>query len=374
MLTSFLVVVSPRTLVIVAIAALALAAAAGPLWLLRPPAPLAVGYISSLSGKYAALGSSARDGALLAVDEHNRRGGRPLRLVVLDDGGEPARAASAAETLAAQGVRLIIGPFTTASATAMLPVLDRCGQLAIGPSVAGSNLAGRDDGLIKLYPGTGEIGRCLGTAALARGRARLACIGDRGNEDYRRTVQEGALAVPGMALAAEVPFAADPDHAALAAQALASRPQAVLVVASAIDTALLCQHLRRADGSVLLLTTPWGVAPELIEHGGGAVEGLLFPQPFDLDGGQAPWRAFVTRFQERFGRAPTHVAALNHEAVGLLAAALADGDEPQAVKRRLLAPGARAGLQEDFTLDASGDAHRRLVLHTVLGGTLRRCE
>lgn len=365
---------SPRTLVIVAIAGLALAAAAGALWLLRPPEPLAVGYISSLSGKYAALGASARDGALLAVDEHNRRGGRPLRLVVMDDGGEPARAASAAETLAAQGVRLVIGPFTTASATAMLPVLDRSGQLAIGPSVAGSTLSGRDDGLIKLYPGTGEIGRCLGTAALARGRARLACIGDRGNEDFRRTVQDGALGVPGMSLAAEVPFSAAPDHTALAAQALASRPQAVLVVASAIDTALLCQHLRRSDPEVLLLTTPWGVAPELVEHGGGAVEGLLFPQPFDLDGGQAPWRAFVSRFKERFGRAPTHVAALNHEAVGLLASALADGDEPHAVKRLLLAPGSRTGLQEDFTIDAAGDAHRHLVLHTIVGGALRRCE
>lgn len=369
-----MVAVSPRAPVIVAVAGLAMVAAAAALWRLHPPAPLVIGYISSLSGKYAALGSSARDGALLAVDEHNRRGGRTLRLVVVDDGGEPVRAASAAETLAAQGVRLIIGPFTTASATAMLPVLDRSGQLAIGPSVAGSNLSGRDDGLIKLYPGTGEIGRCLGTAALARGRARLACIGDRGNEDYRRTVLEGALAVPGMALAAEVPFAADPDHAALAAQALASRPQAVLVVASAIDTALLCQHLRRADRSVLLLATPWGVAPELIEHGGGAVEGLLFPQPFDLDGGQAPWRAFVSRFRERYGRAPTHVAALNHEAVVLLASALVDGDGPQAVKRLLLAPGARSGLQGDFTIDAAGDAHRWLVLHTIVGGALRRCE
>lgn len=365
---------SPRTLVTVTIAGLVLAAAAGVQWGLRPPAPLAVGYISSLSGKYAALGSSARDGALLAVEEHNRGSARPLRLVVMDDGGDPARAASAAETLAAQGVRLIIGPFTTASATAMLPVLDRSGQLAIGPSVAGSTLSGRDDGLIKLYPATSEIGRCLGTAALARGRARLACIGDRGNEDYRRTVVEGALAVPGLALAEDVQFAADPDHAALAAQALAGRPQAVLVVASAIDTALLCQHLRRADRSVLLLTTPWGVAPELIEHGGGAVEGLLFPQPFDLDGGQAPWRAFVARFQERYGRPPTHVAALNHEAVALLAAALAGGGDPPAVKRRLLDPGAHTGLQEDFTLDASGDAHRRLVLHSVSGGALRRCE
>lgn len=368
-----------RPLIIAAAAGASLAtvvAAALALWLVRPPPPLRVGFISSLTGKYAALGASARDGARLAVEQRNRETRRPIELVVMDDAGEPARAASAAEALAAQGVRLIVGPYLTSSATAMLPVLDRTGQLAIGPTVAGANLAGRDDGLIRLYPSTVDMGRCLGEAALARGRARVACLGDHGNEDFRRTVLDGLRTVPGIALTAEIGFAgADrPDHAALAARALAGRPQAVLLIAGALDTALLCQLLRRDGHQGLLLTTSWAISPELLEHGGGAVEGLLFPQPFDLDGRQPPWLAFATAFQERFRTPPTYAAAVNFEAVALLAAALADGGDPAAVKRRLLHPGTCAGLQEDFALDACGDARRRLVLHTVRDGAFRRCD
>lgn len=367
-----------RPLILAAAAGASLAtvvAAALALWLVRPP-PLRVGFISSLSGKYAALGASARDGARLAVEQLSREARRPIELVVMDDAGEPARAASAAEALAAQGVRLIVGPYLTSSATAMLPVLDRTGQLAIGPTVAGANLAGRDDGLIRLYPSTVDMGRCLGEAALARGRARVACLGDHGNEDFRRTVLDGLRTVPGIALTAEIGFTGGdrPDHAALAARALADRPQAVLLIAGALDTAQLCQHLRRGGHQGLLLTTSWAVSPELLEHGGGAVEGLLFPQPFDLDGRQPPWLAFATAFQERFRTPPTYAAAVNYEAVALLAPALAGGDDPAEVKRRLLHPGACAGLQEDFTLDACGDARRRLVLHSVRDGAFRRCD
>jgi hypothetical protein len=67
-----MVAVSPRAPVIVAVAGLAMVAAAAALWRLHPPAPLVIGYISSLSGKYAALGSSARDGFTIdaAGDAH----------------------------------------------------------------------------------------------------------------------------------------------------------------------------------------------------------------------------------------------------------------------------------------------------------------
>lgn len=357
--------------VAVALAAIALVA-------LRERPPLVVGYISSLSGKYAALGATARDGALMAVEEVNRAGGvggRRLELSIADDAGEPARAASAAEAFAASGLGVILGPFTTSAATALLPVIDRTGQIAIGPSVAGHNLAGRDDGFFRLYPSSRDMGRALAAAAAARGCTTAVVVGDLGNADYLRTAVDGFRADGRVALAAEVPFrAADADHARLAGQALAARPGAVLLVASALDAALLCQHLRQRDPAVLLLTTAWAVAPELLEHGGRSIEGLIFPQPFDLDDRRPSWRAFVDAYRARYARDPSHVAALNYEAVFLLAGALAEGDAPRVVKRRLLAAGPQTGLQDGYALDATGDVVRPLVLHAVRNGAFRRAE
>ena len=75
----------------------------------RSREPLRIGYIGSLSGKYAAMGTSARNGALLAVEEINGAGGidgRPLSLEIKDDAGNPDASLKAAQDLALEGIDL----------------------------------------------------------------------------------------------------------------------------------------------------------------------------------------------------------------------------------------------------------------------------
>ena len=90
-----------------------------------PSKPLRLGFIGGLSGPVADLGESGRDGALLAVEEINAAGGiggRRVELHLIDDGQDEEQAAAAVETLAREGVELIIGPLTSAMGVAALPV------------------------------------------------------------------------------------------------------------------------------------------------------------------------------------------------------------------------------------------------------------
>ncbi|MBI5909523.1 MAG: ABC transporter substrate-binding protein [Betaproteobacteria bacterium] len=84
----------------------------------RAAEPILIGEISNMSGPLAVGGVPGRQGAILAVEEINQKGGvlgRPLQLVMRDDKTQPEEAGKAFRELAAQGVLLAMG--TTGSAT-----------------------------------------------------------------------------------------------------------------------------------------------------------------------------------------------------------------------------------------------------------------
>jgi branched-chain amino acid transport system substrate-binding protein len=342
----------------------------------RPdPVPLRIGYVGSISGKYAAMGTSARNGALLAAEEINENGGvlgRPLELVVMDDGGDPARTEEVFQALYAQGLDIIIGPFTTASATRILSYVNQNGILTIGPATAGENLAKQDDFFIKIFPSTKTFGQKIGELAVQMGLTKMAVMTDHRNKKFGDTMIEGFLPVferDGRTVTGQVEFfsAANISHADLAEVALKGSPEGVFIISSPIDTALLAQNLKRTDPDVLLFTAPWAIAKELIENGGGAVEGLRFYAPYVSESKAPGYQAFVQVYKNRFSDAHTHVSVFNYEAVKLLAKGLenASSEAPIDVKTALLALDNFDGLQTDFRLDGNGDAGRPLFLHHI---------
>ena len=339
------------------------------------PVPLRIGYVGSISGKYAAMGTSARNGALLAAEEINENGGvlgRPLELVVMDDGGDPVRTREVFQALYDQGIDIIIGPFTTASATHVLPYLNEKEILTIGPAIAGENLAKQDDFFIKIFPSTKAFGQMIGELAVQMGLSKMALMTDHRNKKFGDTVIEGFLSKfegAGRKVTGQVEYfsAKNISHADLAEVVLNGAPDGVFIISSPIDTALLAQNLKRTAPDLQLFTTPWAVAKELIENGGGAVEGMRFYAPYVSESKAPKYQDFVQVYKNRFSESHTHVAIFNYEAVKLVAKGLenAASESPLHVKTALLELDHFGGLQTDFRLDRNGDAGRPLFLHHV---------
>ncbi len=83
-----------------------------------PPAPVRLGAVIPLTGRFASGGAQVRAGYELAVEDINDRGGVqvenrrvPLELSVLDDESDPTKTVSRLEALAAQGVVTFLGGF-----------------------------------------------------------------------------------------------------------------------------------------------------------------------------------------------------------------------------------------------------------------------
>jgi branched-chain amino acid transport system substrate-binding protein len=375
--------IRPTRTVLIGAALLAVAASvalAASWWGRAASSPIRIGYIGSLTGRAASLGSSARDGAALAVEELNAVGGvagRPLVLDVRDDGGDPKQSLTAAKDLAAAGVVAIVGPFNTACATALVPWVDDCRVLVVAPAVAGSTLAQRSDWMVRLYPSSTVIGTGLADLARKCRVTGVAMLGDAGNDEYRRTVVAGFSAQAGAPpVLADLRYAgsARDRFPALAEEALASGAKAVVLIGSPLDAALLAQHLRRLDPGVRLLATHWSLGDDLIQNGGAAVEGMLFVLPIDASSTDPAWLAFVDRYRSVYGREPSHAARVNHDAVTMLARALASaGEDPEALRAAVI-DHEHHGLQGAFRIDTYGDPPAQVLAHELRQSQVRRIE
>jgi branched-chain amino acid transport system substrate-binding protein len=347
------------------------------------PEPIRVGFVAGLSGRHYDLGVSCRNGAQLAVDALNAAGGvrgRPLELLIRDDAQDPETARRAVRELIDAGVVAVVGHCTSAMAHATLPLADEAHVLMVAPTVSSSALMGRDDWLV--------LGDASGTTS-AQGLAsyvnrrwpglRVAVIYDLSNrvysEPWRDAFRAALEAGPGR-VGELVPFTSGEgtSFGTLADAALTDRPEAVLVVANALDTAMLSQQLRRRAPQVQLLGTGWGFTEDLPQHGGAAVEGALFVHKVDSGSALPAAVRFREEYARRFGKPPVFSAIEAYESVQLLAAALARDATREGVRREVLRLGTVHGLTEDFTLDRFGDAHRRDHISTIRDGRFRLLE
>ena len=175
---------------------------------------------------------------------------------------------------------------------------------------------------------------------------------------------------------ASVPFTSGQDRplGEVVERALASGAGGVLVVANALDSASLCQQIRKRDGTTRIYGTDWGFTPAVIAHGGRAVEGAVFTYKVDADRHTPAFDRFASSYQARFSRAPDFAAVFSYEAVLVAGDALRKDATREGVRAALLAKGTFAGLQDEIRIDRHGDGDRRQLLMTVRDGRIVALE
>ncbi len=96
-----------------------------------------------LTGPQAAWGQGLAQGVKAALQRLNAQGGvegRPVELLLLDDGGQPARTLANTRELLAQGVLALTGYQGSAGVEAALPVLDTAGVPMVGVASSAESL------------------------------------------------------------------------------------------------------------------------------------------------------------------------------------------------------------------------------------------
>lgn len=340
--------------------------------------PVRIGFVAQLTGKQAELGVQERNGAVLAVEQLNARGGidgRQIELLIRDDLGTPERAELVDEDLIDAGVVALIGHATSAQAAAGLKVANRTQTVMISPTVSTPSLSGIDDHFFRVYPTFKDSARAFADYVRRRdGLKRLAVIHDLDNAVYAetyRSVFSGRFTELGGVIAGVSAFSSrrSPDYSVLIRRLREEGGEGLLIVASDVDTAMIAQKTRLAGWNVPLYTSAWAQTQGLIHHGGKAVEGMKIEQSFNADGKSPAFLEFRAAFSARFGMPPSFGAAFSYEATRVLAEALRKtGGEARGLKAALLASGEFQGLTDSFSFDPSGDVIRPFYLSVVNDG------
>lgn len=111
--------------------------------------PIRVGVVTSTSGLLGAYGTAYLDGLEAgldyATDGSGAVNGRPIELEIVDDGGEPDQAISAAVDLVGQGVTILAGSVSSGVAVQMAPFAEENQVLFISGPAATDAITGIND-------------------------------------------------------------------------------------------------------------------------------------------------------------------------------------------------------------------------------------
>ncbi|MBC7483517.1 MAG: ABC transporter substrate-binding protein [Rhizobacter sp.] len=248
--------------------------------------PVKIGFVAGLSGRVADVGISERNGAQMAVDDANAAGGidgRMIELVVHDDGQNPENTARLVAELADAQVAFVIGPMTSSTAVAGAAIANQCKLVMISPAGTTDELSGKADYYYRCVADAPAAAQQQADFLLDLGRRKLTVLGDSNNyafaASYAKALGARFKARGGqVVLDTEFVSGAQTQVAKLAEQLLAPAPDALVLIAGAVDAALVAQHVSNLDDQVVIAVTPWAGTEELIQLGGRALEGTFVPQ------------------------------------------------------------------------------------------------
>lgn len=337
--------------------------------------PMRIGFLGGLSGRVSDLGIGGRNGAQFAVDDINAAGGlagRTLELITRDDEQNVDLARQRLTELYDLGVELVIGPMTSTITAAVLPMINQRRVPTISPLSGANDFSGQDDAFFRVVSDSAASARQQAGALLARGLHTTATVADTKNSVFTRnwcSSVSKSFTAGGGTVVKSLEFEAAPGlkFLELAQRIVDTGADSVVIAASAADSAVLIQQVRRLGGRMFIALSVWAGTEELPALGGRALDGVLVTQFFDRFNTTPRWQDFVARYRMRFGNPPGYPALNGYDALqmGAAAARTAGRDGILAALRQLRE---LDGLQRQLRFDEFGDCLAPTYLTEVKDG------
>lgn len=343
----------------------------------RNPNTIRVGILASLSGGGAEYGIAMREGADMARDEINARGGikgKPLELIYRDDRNDMGENGhQTVKLLFDDKVLAIIGSVHSGCTH----VAARITLKAETPQLT----------TVSTDPTVQMIGSPWMFRCLADDRAQGAAIADLvfGKDGHRRVGlfqqrnrygKMGGKTIAHIATTRNTPLIFkeffepnQTDFSKLTATAARDKPEALIIWGLYSEGAGLVKALRASGYRGTIYGADGMVSQKFIELAGDAAEGTIVTYPFDDTRTDPVTQKFIADFQKIYGKRPDSFAAHAYDAVYMMARAIERGGTSKVgIRDALAATRDFPGVTGPISFNEYNDDGRPVIFAKVTGG------
>jgi branched-chain amino acid transport system substrate-binding protein len=326
---------------------------------------------------WADLGISGRNGAILAVENINSTGGvngRKIKLVVKDDKQEGKTAEKAVKDLIDQGVIAVIGHMTSSMSMQTVPIVNDNKVVMMSPTTTTTYLSDKDDYFFRVSNTTKSYATKMARHLYnTLGIKKVAVVYDLRNkayteswlEDFRQEFEKS-----GGSIVKAKTFHSGPDvqFFDIITQVMLPEVNSLVIAASALDTAMLCQQVKKIGRNITIAASEWAATEKLLELGGAAVEGVIVSQFFNRNSTDPVYLKFREEYKKRFGNEPGFASLNTYDAVIIVLEAFKKQKQGNLAKETMQEITKYSGVQGPIIINKYGDADRETFLSVVQNG------
>jgi branched-chain amino acid transport system substrate-binding protein len=338
---------------------------------------LVIGVAAPMTGNLAQVGKQFAEGAQLAADEANAKGGIKGRKVVIrveDDKGDPKEAATVAQKFASDDkVLAILGHYSSSACFAAIPIYTRARLATITPSASHTELTKQGGKyMFRMWSPISVYAPDLAQYTVKKlGKKSVGVIyvqNDWGIQTKDYFVKE--LERLGARVAAlEVVYDKDTDFKAQLTKVKAANPDALAILTYYTTGALLTLQARNLGIGAPLVATGTLYEDKFIELAGkGNAEGLAINTEFNADDPAPVVRNFVAMYQKLHpGEKPEPYHATTYDAARMILAAIEKaGTDRDAIRDALAATRTFAGVTGTFSFNEQREREAKDQVYLVV--------
>ncbi|MTI95933.1 MAG: ABC transporter substrate-binding protein [Firmicutes bacterium] len=338
-----------------------------------------IGVYEPMTGVNAAGGEMTVEGIELANELFPEILGKQIEIIVVDNKSEPQEAANAVSRLIDRdNVHAIIGSYGSSLSMAGGPVAEEAGIPVVGCSPTNPLVTLGNDYYFRVCFIDPFQGTVMANYAVNELGAKTAAIIKDVTQDYSvglsNFFKQAFVELTGDAdsIVAEINYnTGDQDFTPQLQTAKAANPDVIFAPGNYAESALLIKQAREADITVPILGGDTWEAPDFLDVGGDAVEGVVYSTHFTA---QAPVTArsneFLDAYRNKFGAEANAFAALGYDAYLVILDAIerANSHDPGDIRDALADTQIFEGATGIITLDENGDATKSAIINTVENG------
>ena len=329
-----------------------------------------IGFVAGLSGKYSSLGTSIRDGFVLAFDEiDNKINNQKVVIIQKDDKQDKNEAKKIIDSFIKNDIKLVVGNATSSMTAVSFPIVNKQkGMLLASATASGNDFNKQDDNFIRIQvEHSAKRYNALETYILEKGYKNIFFIYDSKNikysNGYEGFLQNMLVKNGGNKFVGKMDL--NQPYEDVVKKINSVNNDLILIVGNSVDSANIIQYIRLNKITTKILASGWAKTVDFIENGGKAVEGVVFSTGYDDNSKDKAFIDFVKRFKSKYNKNPSVFSAQGYELGQILIQNLKDSSDISTLKKRILKIKKYNGLQGDIIFDQYGDVFREYFMMEV---------